>query len=63
MAEHLLMTTAEVCKLFRVSPGTPARWVDEGKFTAIRTPGGHRRYIRKEVMDFYEKTLAEGGIL
>ena len=44
-----LMTPAEVAALFRVDPKTVTRWADSGKLTAIRTLGGHRRYMRSEV--------------
>ena len=44
-----LMTPAEVAALFRVDPKTVTRWADGGKLTAIRTLGGHRRYLQDEV--------------
>jgi excisionase family DNA binding protein len=48
--EHeVLLTPAEVAKLFRVDPKTVTRWAKSGKLTAIRTLGGHRRYRRSEV--------------
>jgi len=43
------MTPAEVASLFRVDPKTVTRWADAGKLTAVRTLGGHRRYIHAEV--------------
>jgi len=33
-----------------VDPNTLARWSRDGKLTAVRTPGGHRRYLRSEVL-------------
>ena len=44
-----LMTPAEVAALFRVDPKTVTRWADAGKIQAVRTLGGHRRYLRSEV--------------
>lgn len=44
-----LMTPAEVAELFRVDPKTVTRWADSGKLSAVRTLGGHRRYLRSEV--------------
>jgi predicted site-specific integrase-resolvase len=35
--------------MFRVDPKTVQRWGRSGKLTAIRTLGGHRRYIEAEV--------------
>lgn len=46
---HELMTPAEVAALFRVDPKTVTRWADSGKLAAVRTLGGHRRYMRSEV--------------
>ena len=43
------MTPAEVASLFRVDPKTVTRWADAGKLTAVRTLGGHRRYLHEEV--------------
>jgi excisionase family DNA binding protein len=47
--QEVLLTPAEVAKLFRVDPKTVTRWARAGKLTAIRTLGGHRRYRRSEV--------------
>jgi len=46
---EVLLTPAEVARLFRVDPKTVTRWAKAGKLTAIRTLGGHRRYRRSEV--------------
>ena len=47
--QEVLLTPAEVAKLFRVDPKTVTRWAKAGKLTAIRTLGGHRRYRSSEV--------------
>jgi excisionase family DNA binding protein len=47
--QEVLLTPAEVAKLFRVDPKTVTRWAKAGKLTAIRTLGGHRRYRQSEV--------------
>lgn len=44
-----LLTPAEVAALFRVDPKTVTRWAKAGKFTPVRTLGGHRRYRSEEV--------------
>jgi excisionase family DNA binding protein len=49
--QEVLLTPAEVAKLFRVDPKTVARWAKAGKLTAIRTLGGHRRYRQSEVQN------------
>jgi excisionase family DNA binding protein len=47
--QEILLTPAEVAKIFRVDPKTVTRWAKAGKLTAIRTLGGHRRYRQSEV--------------
>jgi excisionase family DNA binding protein len=49
--QEVLLTPAEVAKLFRVDPKTVTRWARAGKLTAIRTLGGHRRYRQSEVQN------------
>jgi excisionase family DNA binding protein len=49
--QEVLLTPAEVSKLFRVDPKTVTRWAKAGKLTAIRTLGGHRRYRQSEVQN------------
>ena len=51
-----LLTPGEVASLFRVDPKTVTRWAQEGKLSAIRTLGGHRRFKAEEVYSL----LAEG---
>lgn len=46
-----LMTPAEVAGILHVDANTLARWSKVGKLTAVRTPGGHRRYLRAEVLN------------
>lgn len=41
--DHLL-TPKEVAAAYRVHPKTPGRWNDEQGLTAIRAPGGRRRF-------------------
>lgn len=44
-----LLAPREVAALFHVDPKTVTRWAQEGKLTAIRTLGGHRRFRADEV--------------
>jgi excisionase family DNA binding protein len=57
---EVLLTPAEVAKLFRVDPKTVTRWAKAGKLTAIRTLGGHRRYRRSEVESLLTKSANRG---
>ena len=52
MAEHELLTPAEVAVMFRVDPKTVTRWARAGRLSAIRTIGGHRRFRASEVQQF-----------
>ena len=45
-----LLTPGEVAKIFRVDPKTVTRWGKEGKLRRVRTPGGHSRYLKLQVM-------------
>jgi len=50
-----LLTPAEVAKLFGVSPVTVRKWSQDGLLSAVKTPGGHRRYRRKEIFEYLTK--------
>jgi excisionase family DNA binding protein len=54
MAEHELLTPAEVAMLFRVNPKTVTRWARAGRISAIRTIGGHRRFRASEIQRFLD---------
>jgi excisionase family DNA binding protein len=44
-----LLTPGQVASLFRVDPKTVTRWAAAGRISAIRTPGGHRRFRESEI--------------
>jgi excisionase family DNA binding protein len=50
-----LLKPWEVARLFRVDAKTVSRWQQEGKLDAIRTPGGHRRFRKSEVMAYFAR--------
>ena len=54
MAEHELLTPAEVAVMFRVDPKTVTRWARAGRLSAVRTIGGHRRFRAAEVERFLD---------
>jgi excisionase family DNA binding protein len=58
---EVLLTPAEVAKLFRVDPKTVTRWAKAGKITAIRTLGGHRRYRQSEVQALLKSVPSRGA--
>jgi excisionase family DNA binding protein len=53
-----LLTPAEVAAMFRVDPKTVTRWARDGRLTAVRTLGGHRRYREAEVFSLLRKANA-----
>ncbi len=48
-------TTFEISQFCNVFITTVSNWVDEGKLPAYRTPGGHRRVKRPDLLAFLEK--------
>jgi excisionase family DNA binding protein len=53
-----LLRPGEVADMFRVDPKTVTRWANDGRLTAIRTLGGHRRFREDEVMELRASTGA-----
>lgn len=51
-----LLTPADVAAILYVDPKTVTRWAIAGKIRAIRTPGGHRRFLKNEIL-----ALRHGG--
>lgn len=49
-----LLTRAEVAAMFGVDAQTVTRWARKGRLTAVRTPGGHRRFSEREVRSLLE---------
>ncbi|WP_182113806.1 MULTISPECIES: BldC family transcriptional regulator [unclassified Actinotalea] len=46
---NALLTPGEVATMFRVDPKTVTRWANAGKISAVRTLGGHRRFVAAEI--------------
>lgn len=59
--QEVLLTPAEVAKIFRVDPKTVTRWAKAGKITAIRTLGGHRRYRQSEIQALVKVAPVKGA--
>lgn len=53
--EDRLLTRGEAAAELGVAGKTPVRWAEEGKLTAVRTLGGHRRYRAVEVAGLKRK--------
>ena len=59
--KQVLLTPGEVARLFRVDPRTVTRWAHTGRLTAIRTPGGHHRFLASEVHSLLDGTYGSRG--
>lgn len=57
--DDVLLTPAEVARVFRVNPKTVTRWARSGKLRAIRTLGGHRRFRAADIRVFLESADEE----
>ena len=53
-----LLTPAEVAAMFRVTVFGSTRRARDGRLTAVRTLGGHRRYREAEVLALLRKANA-----
>lgn len=54
-----LMTTQEVAKLLGVGPSSVKRWADDGRLPTIKTPGGHRRFRKNDVLSLRDDLSPE----
>jgi excisionase family DNA binding protein len=53
-ADHALLTTADVARIFEVHPGTIRRWCEGGKIKSYRSgPQQNRRFLREDVAVAY----------
>jgi excisionase family DNA binding protein len=50
-----IFSSCEVGKLIGADPSSVNRWIDSGKLVAFRTPGGHRRVLRAELVTFLKE--------
>jgi CheY-like chemotaxis protein len=45
-------STLDVSRMCQVDPATVARWCDQGRLVCFRTPGGHRRIVKDNLVRF-----------
>ena len=57
--QRTVLSTADVARLFNVTETTVKRWADEGTLTCQKTPGGHRKFAMRCVVEFAEKNNFE----
>ncbi len=49
MANYYL-SLSKAAQLLNVHPSTIRRWADNDKLSFIRTPGGHRRFLKRDIL-------------
>src|SRR6266496_492556 len=50
-----IYTTHEVSRLLQVNPRSVINWIDQNLLPSYRTPGGHRRIRRDDLLAFLRK--------
>jgi len=50
-----IYTTHEVSRLLQVNPRSVINWIDQNLLPSYRTPGGHRRIRREDLLSFLRK--------
>jgi len=55
MANKTIYTTYEVAHLLHVSPRAVINWIEQNLLPSYRTPGGHRRIRRDDLLVFVRK--------
>lgn len=53
--EKKIFTTYEVSQFCSVDLSTVINWIEQGKLVAYRTPGGHRRVMREDLVHFLKE--------
>jgi excisionase family DNA binding protein len=53
--EKSIFTTHEVSRLLHVNPRSVINWIEQNLLASYRTPGGHRRIRREDLMAFLRK--------
>ena len=46
------LAPGEVARILMVSPATVRHWASKGDLNSVTTPGGHRRFMRHEIVRF-----------
>lgn len=56
-----ILTTFQAAKLCGVSHKSIERWIDSGLLRGFRTPGGHRRLNRSDLLEFVANRRTDGN--
>lgn len=55
MNKYKVFSTTEIGKICGVNPTTVQQWIDNNDIKAYKTPGGHRRVLKKDLLDFMKR--------
>jgi two-component system, OmpR family, response regulator RpaA len=55
LKEKSIFTTHEVSRLLHVNPRSVINWIEQNLLASYRTPGGHRRIRRDDLLAFLRK--------
>jgi excisionase family DNA binding protein len=56
------LTLGQAAKYLGVAQSTIRKWSDQGRVPAFYTPGGHRRYRRRDLDSFLERSGPGGSV-
>ncbi|MFH1131416.1 MAG: response regulator [Pseudomonadota bacterium] len=51
-----IYSSREIGRIVGADPSSINRWIDAGILRAFRTPGGHRRVLEEDLLDFLEES-------
>jgi excisionase family DNA binding protein len=57
------ISSRRACEILGVNPDTLRQWTDQGKLPAYVTPGGHRRYDERALLDLVARPTAEPDVV
>ena len=59
--EHDMVSSTQAASILGVHVASIKRWADQGRLRCVKTPGGHRRFLRKDVVAMGEHTRNADG--
>ena len=54
------LTLGKACRVLGVDESTLRRWADSGHVRAVRTPGGHRRFVETDIQELVTGRSRDG---
>lgn len=61
MTQRELLTLSQASEILGVHPRTLRQWADQGHIVHVQTPGGHRRFPRREIEEFVRRMGEKAG--